>query len=470
MSVGSIGRVTQLLAVVLLVCVPSLASGAPLRLGEVLDALGQTHPELEAADRKIDEAAGKEMAAKGGFDPKLAIRSKWTPVGYYNNGQVDTLVRQATPAWGIGAYAGYRVGFGSYPIYKGELQTLSGGEVRAGIDVPVWRDGPIDARRAKIKQAKIRRRGAGQKRSAAQLKLEQAAAKAYWNWVAAGLRLKVARDLLGIAQRREGGLQRQADAGAIERIKLVDNRRLVLDRKAKVVAADQKFKAAALKLSLFLRDEDLNPIRAEEERVPPGIRVPRRIDVASPEREVTEALRRRPDVAALDAEREASKVDVRLARNQRAPAVNLQTFIAKDFGAGPVELGPTEWGAGVVVELPIPMRKARGDYRAAKASLAGVDAQRRGLRDKVGMEIRDALVALRAAEQSAELASQQVLAADELANAERTKFTEGASDLVIVNIRELAAADAATQKIDVLAEYQRAHAQFMTATGRSPTR
>lgn len=465
-----IGRVLPLFGAALFACLPALARGAPLQLGEVLDAVEQTHPDLEVADRKVQEAEGKELAAKGGFDPKLAIRSKWTPVGYYNNGQVDTLVKQATPAWGIGAYAGYRVGFGSYPIYKGDLQTLSGGEMRAGIDVPVWRDGPIDARRAKIKQAKIRRRGARQQRSAAQLQIERDAATAYWTWVAAGLRLRVARDLLGIAEKRNAGLVELADAGAIERIKLVDNRRLVLDRRAKVVAAQQKFNAASLKLSLFLRDADRNPVRVEEGRVPTRIGRPARIDVSSPENEVTEALRRRPDVAALETEREASRVEVRLAKNQRAPAVNLQTFVAKDLGSGPVELGPLEWGAGVVVELPIPMRKARGEYRAAKASLAGVDAKRRGLRDKVGVEIRDALVALRAAEQSAELAAEQVIAANELADAERTKFTEGASDLVIVNLRELAAADAATQQIDVLAGYQRAHAQFMTATGRSPTR
>ncbi len=86
-----IGRALPLLGAAILLCLPSFARGAPLQLGEVLDALEATHPDIEVADRKVEEAEGKELAAKGGFDPTLAIRSKWTPVGYYNNGQVDTL-------------------------------------------------------------------------------------------------------------------------------------------------------------------------------------------------------------------------------------------------------------------------------------------------------------------------------------------------------------------------------------------
>ncbi len=444
------------------------ASSAPLTLDEVLDAVEQEHPGLEVAERKVEQADGKAFAARGGFDPLLTIRGKWAPVGYYDNGQVDALVRQATPAWGVAVYAGYRIGLGNYPVYKGDLQTLSGGEVRAGIEVPVWRGGPIDSRRAKIQQTKIQRRGAEYDRDATQLELERQAARAYWSWVAAGLRLQVARELLTIAERRDDALKEQVDAGALERIKLVDNRRLVLDRKAKRIAAERKFQEKALDLSLFLRDGTQTPVQAGEDRVPDRFPIPVTPDMGPLEGEIDRALRERPDVAALEQERDAAQVDVRLARNQRAPDVKLQTFVARDLGNGPQELGPTEWGVGVVVEAPLPLRKARGDLRAARAAVAGVEAKRRGLRDKVGAEIRKSQVALLAARQGIDLATEQVAAADELAQAEREKLREGASDLVVLNLRELAAADAANQVIDANADFQRARADFLTATGRSP--
>jgi outer membrane protein, heavy metal efflux system len=421
-------------------------AAAPLTLDDVLASVERTHPKLESAEQKVIKAEAKSLGARGGWDPVLGIKGKWSPIGYYDNGQVDTTVRQATPAWGAALYAGYRIGWGEYPVYKGELETLSAGEIRAGIDVPVWRNGPIDERRAKIQKTRLREEGAREARTAAQLELERDAANAYWRWVAAGQNLEVARELLAIAERRDAGLNEQAKAGAIEQIKLVDNRRLVLDRMGKVVSAEQKFQQSALKLSLFLRDENLNPIRPGEELVPDRFPEPEVIDAADVARDVERAVEQRPDLRALRAEREASSVDVDLTRNQRAPKLNLQTFVAKDFGDGPEELEPAEWGIGLSFELPIPLRKARGEFQAAQADLAGVDAELRGMTDKVAAEVREAHVSVEASRQNVLLARQQVEAAKRLAEAERIRLDEGATDLVILNLREIAAAEAADRK------------------------
>lgn len=452
-----------------LVCLQASPAGAndPLYLPEVLDAVEQTHPTLEAATREVERADANIRAARGGFDPLLTIRGKWTPVGYYPQGQVDALIRQATPVWGLSLFAGYRMGWGSYPIYKGDLQTLSGGEVRAGLEIPLWRDGPIDKRRAAIAEARVRGGGARNQKDAAQLELEGQAAEAYWSWVAAGQQTIVARDLLEIAQRRQEGLAAQVEAGSIERIKLIDNQRLVLERQDKLVEAEQKLRNATIKLSLYLRDNDNRPLLVDEQRVPKKFPPNQLIDAAI-DAEVERALANRPDVLALRAEREAKAVKLRLARNRRAPEVNVQAFVSKDMGDGPAELRPAELGAGVVFAMPLPLRQARGEYQAAKAELAAVDAKLRGLRDKVAAEIREAHVNVDAANRRVSLAQQQVAAADELAAAERERLANGYSNLINVNIRELAAAKAATQEIDARANYQKAKANLQVATGRSP--
>ena len=75
------------------------------------------------------------------------------------------------------------------------------------------------------------------------------------------------------------------------------------------------------------------------------------------------------------------------------------------------------------------------------------------------------LVALEAAKKQVDLARRQVEAARTLAQAERDKFDEGASDLVIVNLRELAAAEAQRLEVKAMAEYQKAVADYKTATG-----
>ncbi len=453
-----------------LLCVGGPAHGAeaPLRLEEVLDSVDATHPDVEKGQRGVDKAEAKALAARGGFDPKFSIKSKWSPVGYYDNTQIDATLEQPTTLWGASLYAGYRVGWGEYPSYKGDLQTRSAGEIRAGIDVPLWRDGPIDARRAKIEQTKIGRKGARASLSATSLAVQRKAAKAYWKWVAAGQKLDVADALLDLAKRRDVALASQVAAGAVEPIKQVDNRRLVLERTAKVVAAQRAFDAATIDLSLYLRDGEQVPVRVSEDRVLEKFPDPVATDGLDMDQQIAQALRRRPEVEVVEAEKEVASVGVRLAKNRRAPQANLQSFVAKDIGDGPVELAPVEWGLGLVISIPLPLRKARGEYREAKAELAAVKATARGLADKIAAEVRLAEVSLRAARRSWALAKEQVEVATTLAGAERTRFREGASDLIVVNLRELAEADAENAAISAAAEYHQAYAVFMTATGRSP--
>jgi len=453
---------------VVLSVAPTVSAAEPLTVQDVLASVDATHPDLEIAERGVEAAAGRSFGARGGFDPVLSIRGRWNPVGYYPNTQLDAYVKQATPLWGAAFFAGYRLGRGSFPVYKGELETLSAGEVRAGVEVPVWRGGPIDDRRARIAVARSRYRGAEAERDTARLQVHLEAVRAYWDWVAAGQRVEVAEELLEIAQQRGDALLEQVQAGAIEPLALVDNRRLILEREAKLVAAEQTFQEAAIALSLFLRDDAQRPVQVQRERVPTDVLEPTQVDVAALEDEIERAIARRPELATLSAEREAARVGLRLAKNQRAPQVDLQSYVAKDFGRGPASLVPVEWGAGVVIEMPLGLRGARGELRAAKAVAEGIDAELRKVRDRVAAEVHTAHVSLRAAWRSAVLAREQLAAARELAAAERVRFGEGSSDLVVVNLRELAAAEAGNLVIDTRASLHRAHAEYRVAKGLVP--
>lgn len=439
----------------------------PLRLRDVLLAVDQTHPQGEAAQRRIERAEGGRLAAEGGFDPVLSIRARWKPVGYYENGQLDTVINQPIPLWGLSVYGGHRLGWGSYPLYRRELQTLSAGELRAGVKAPLWRNAWIDARRAGIEQARTRARLAHRERDVTDLQLARDAAEAYWTWVAAGQRLSVVRALLTVAEQRQAGLVEQVEAGSLEPIKIVDNRRLVLERAAKVVDNERMFQEASLKLSLFLRGADGTPIAPGEERVPEGFPQPEMGGLPPLEEAIARALRQRPDVAALTEQAQVTEISVRLAKNQRAPSVDLETFVAKDLGEGPADLEPVEWGVGAMFEMPLLLRQARGELQAARAEAAEIRAKMRGLQDKIAVEVRSEYVALRAAAKMAGLALEQAEAAETLAEAERIRVSLGSSDLVVVNLRELAAADAHVEAITALAKYQQARTDYLIATGRS---
>ena len=410
--------ILQLVLAALVGFVPSVGWGAsPLQLHEVLDSVTQTHPALEQSQRKREAAEGKALSARGGFDPYVSLKGKWTPVGYYETAELDASIQQATPIWGASVYAGYRFGWGNFPVYKGDLQTREYGELRAGLDIPIWNGGPIDERRAKIAQTKAGIRSADANLDATALQLQREAADAYWTWVAAGRQLVIAEALLELARNRQKALDAQADAGAIETIKKVDNQRLVFSRESKVISAQQKLDKAAIELSLYYRDGDRRPIRPSRDQVPSAIPEPSMPTAALLQRGIDQALERRPELEGLDADREAAQVDVKLAKNQRSPDASVQTFVAKDMGPGPTELSPVEFGMGFVLSIPIPLRKARGALQTAKADLAGIDAKVRGTRDKVEADVRKAHVALVATHRSWDIARRQAEAAETLADA-----------------------------------------------------
>src|SRR5690606_31552180 len=132
---------------------------------------------------------------------------------------------------------------------------------------------------------------------------------------------------------------------------------------------------------------------------------------------------------------------------------------------GARSLRGTEVASGVTFAVPVQRRQARGEQQVAEAALARIDAELRFARDRVRTEIEDAASALNAALDAAVLVGAEVDVARELEQAERERFTLGDSTQFLVNLRELAAADAATRLIAAIAEAHKARAVYDVATG-----
>ena len=112
-----------------------------LTFPEVLEIVAATHPQLEAARQRQRAADGDAMAARGGFDPVLRARGQYVPIGAFPRGTVDIELRQPTPLWGLSVYGGWRLGLGSFAVYDLRGKTASGGELRAGLSLPLWQIG-----------------------------------------------------------------------------------------------------------------------------------------------------------------------------------------------------------------------------------------------------------------------------------------------------------------------------------------
>jgi outer membrane protein TolC len=119
--------------------------------------------------------------------------------------------------------------------------------------------------------------------------------------------------------------------------------------------------------------------------------------------------------------------------------------------------------AGAVFEVPLQRSQARGKLEAAQGKLAQISAKRRLTEQKIVAEVQGARTALAAEFAALQQARQSYELALQMEEAEWKKFAQGDSDLLVVNLREQAAADAQTLVVDAAASYFMAVAQLHAA-------
>lgn len=444
-----------------------------LSVAAVVDSTERHFPLIAAAERDRDAADAELTAAQGGFDPLWRTRVGGTPVGYYNPLVAESTVTQPTTLWGTQLFAGWRFGQGlSYtglPVYDGRLETADGGELRAGLTVPLWRNGPIDRVRANVRRAEHGRAAATLGVAQQRLESLRTAAQRYWEWAAAGQRLAIARELLELATARDVGLGERVTRGDLPEFERADNTRAVLQREGAVTLARRQMEQAAIELSLYLRDSRGEPRVTSESELPGALPQPSPLDARCLPTELRAAEGRRPEPRRLAALRDRERVERDFHENQSRPAIDVTVAVSQDLGAGPQRLTTPGVEASVMVEIPILNRGPVGRARAAGAAAERIEAQRRLALDRVTAEVRDAASALEAARERAAIARREVGLARGLAERERERLRLGDGTLLVLNLREIAAAEAAVREVDARLDWQRAAVALRFAVGLTPT-
>ncbi|HEY6558316.1 MAG TPA: TolC family protein, partial [Polyangiaceae bacterium] len=194
------------------------ASANELRLDHVLASADRSFPLLKAAELERAIASGELLSAEGGFDVSWKTRATVTPVGYYESVRIESTLEMPTALWGASTFAGWRLGSGDFPNYDGRYQTLEYGELRAGVNVPLLRNGPIDRRRATLARAELGSDIAKLSVSEQRIQFQRAAAHRYWAWVASGKRLRIAQALLENVESRDTALSVRVERGDLPRV------------------------------------------------------------------------------------------------------------------------------------------------------------------------------------------------------------------------------------------------------------
>ena len=443
--------------------------GGPLPLDEVLAAVERHYPLLRAAEQERALAGGRLLSALGVFDLNLTAGADGGG-GTYDNVRTAVGLSQGLPVGGLGVFAGYRTGYGDFPTYNLGGKTADGGEFRAGLSLPLLRDRAIDRPRATVQQARIDVRLAEPAIDRQRIDFHRAAARTYWNWVAAGRRLRIAQELAELAEVRDEQLKGRVAADATARIERTDNQQNIALRNGLLVQAQRAFQQAAIELSLFLRDDAGSPTLAGADRLPdfPPVQP---ADPAAFDALLRAAFDNRPEPKRLRLQRERTAVELALAANQTLPGLNATLTAGQDVGygkstlSGPNGLDRTTLAAGLAFQLPVQRRDARGRVTAAQALLVQLEAQLQQAEDVVRAEVQDAFSAVERAAEFHTQAAARVALARQVAEGERAKFAAGQSTVLTVTLREQAAFDAELTAVGAKQDYFRAVADLLASVG-----
>ena len=302
---------------------------------------------------------------------------------------------------------------------------------------------------------------------------------AYWELIAAGETLRVSEKSLETARALEDQARVQFEVGVVSRVEVTEAEAGVAEREVSRIRAAADFENA----EDVLVDRILGPYlapRTELALTPtesPDVVTLRDVDVE----EATElAFEQRPELAELRNAIERETLNVRFARNQRLPELNIQgsagfsglagrlnddlgsfgggggvtaddLLVDRQFGDTTNDFfttgGAEQWSVRGVLSIPLGNVSERHSYRRAQFQLERAEQRLQRTQQQIVLEVRRAARELRAALEGIEAAERRRLAAEEQLRAERARLEFGESTPFEVLQRERDLVEAEEQKI-----------------------
>jgi outer membrane protein TolC len=415
---------------------PRLVSEQATELADVLQSAAEFYPSIKAAQAGIAEQESEFLAATGAFDPRVDGSASSRLSGFYTGTATNAGVYQSMPFMGAELFADYSVSGGTFPVYADQLVTTDTGQARVGVAFSLLRDRDIDDRRFAVKKAELDTNIAEFSLLAQQIQVLQQAYVTYASWLISARLLEAFQELLDVAQVRGEALERQAQAGDVAEILVIENDQAVLQREGLVVEARRQVRLTAERLALFFRSDDGMPIYPLYDT---SLNMPT-ADEDFLNQPVTllidQALENRPDIAAAKTLRQQFRLEKRIAENMAKPQLDFRLYTARDFGDGSITRMGTDTIADISFSIPLETRTARGKIASADARLLALSYDLRLIIDQAERDLRLSLVNLRATSELQSVALQEMEVAQVLADAEARQFEAGISDYFRLNVRE----------------------------------
>lgn len=463
-----LNRYTVLLLLLSFVVRAQVQDSIVLQFNEYLGYVKKYHPIAKQAELAISMGQANLMKSRGGFDPKIEVdyaRKEFKGTEYYDELNATFKI----PTWyGIDLKGNFERNEGDFLNPADNVPT--DGLYSAGVSVSLGRGSWINERMATLKQAKFFREQTNADRDLLVNQILFDASLTYFDWLQAYRDSKVFENFLNNAQIRFVGIRTSALAGEIAAIDTVEAKIAVQSRALELEQAQVRFRNKSLELSNFLWLNDDLPLELQPNVIPEE-------DIASDIDTTLEILGKpldsftvenHPKLRSLGFKIDGLVVDKRLKTNKLLPTIDVDYNFLTESPQQINSFVTEEYKGGLTFQLPLFLRKERGDLRLAKIKLQ--DAQFEF--DNAQIEIRNKVFAIYNELDSFE--NQNVLIDDIVTNyrvllaAEERKFSFGESSLFLINSRESKLIDAVLKQNLVQNKYYSAKAKLFNSLAVNP--
>lgn len=440
-----------------------------LSLSQVLRDVSVAFPKLISARLENDIAQAKAQEKRGAFDPVFSVENEFmrynssTTAGRARQSSMTQTTVEVLDRTGVKIAFGARYNTGSIKQPASSTGTL--GEYFVSAKIPFIRDRLVNAKTISERQAILGIPLAQQSIREAQLSLFLKAGEVYWEWVGAGEKLEIARQVYKLAVDRAEFIKTRVQRGANPPIDNEEAQAEVFRRLGSLEKAERDLQKSEFKLQFFRWSENGNPAQTPPDRVTlpklPEVSGPVNKLVLQKAREI--AMMDRPELLGLNISKDILALDVDLARNERKPALDLAVGPSIDLGDDAIS-NPIK--AGIFYSIPLRQNRADGLIALAILKVRKLELEEQQTRQIIALEVNDANSFVNQAYLRVLAAEKEVVASRALELGEQIRFTEGVSTLFLVNQRERARAEAESRLVDVKVEYQQAVLAFLFATAQ----
>ena len=405
---------------------------------------------IQEAELKSEAAQGELVSAEGAFDHKLVFKTRNRIEDKYDNQYFETTLERQTAHGGVNLVAGHRQGLGNFPAYDGKYETSGAGEIFAGLSIPVLRNFKTDEFRTNLKIKQIEKKQAELEVSLKKMIYMHKALSLYYKWILETQKLKINKSIFELAKERHEMIYKKFVAGDIEKIKVTDNQRAIDKRSGDILKNEIELNKLRAQLGVFLTDNQGSPLLIPLESSPEFILQTSEHSVPSSD------ISSNPQVKILDFESEKLKVESDFFDQSKLPGLNLELLGAKELSSNQ-PYDPNRLQVGLKFDFPLENRKAEGKSVAYNYKVKAIEKKQLFLELELSQQLSFFIKASADSKQRWEITNKEYEGSKKMADAEKKRWLQGASDLFVINLREQDVADVDIRRWTALYDYHQYH-------------